>query len=556
MKHSIWASALLLGAGLAQPALAQDPGKSAGLELLGRYESGFFDAGGAEIPGYDPLTRRAFVVNAADRSVDVLDLRHPREPRKIRSIDIAGDLAPRTVGGANSVDIRPGLMAVAVEADPKQDDGWVALYSTVSLRLLGVVDAGALPDMVKFSPNGRYVLAANEGEPNSYGQADSRDPVGSVTIIDLYRWGRRDFARHVGFEDFNAGGPRAHELPAEVRVYGPGATVAQDLEPEYIAIDGDTAWVTLQEANALAVIDIRRAKVSNIVSLGFKDHLQPGNGFDASDRDGAINIANWPVFGMYQPDSIEAFTVRGRAYLITANEGDARDYDGFAEEGRVRGDLTLDPDAFPDRDALRDNTRLGRLTVTTELGDDDGDGDFERLYVLGGRSFSIWDAKTGALVFDSGDEIERITANLLPDDFNATNDANGSFDNRSDNKGPEPEGVAVGWVDGVPYAFLGLERIGGVMVYDLSDPAAPVFVDYVNNRNFGVDVCAEFDPADDELCIRPNPEAGDLGPEGLEFVPAWASATRKPLLIVGNEISGTTTVYEFRAPRRARHKGR
>ena len=545
-----WAAAILLAASPA--ALAGQPSKAAGLEVLGTYESGFFDAGGAEVPTYDPLTRRAFVVNAGDQSVDVLDLRNPRHPRRVKSLDIARDLAPRAVGGANSVDVKNGLLAVAIEADPKQDDGWVAFYSTITLRLLGVAPAGALPDMVTFSEDGRYVLTANEGEPNSYGEPDSRDPEGSVTIIDLLRLGRPGFVRQVGFADFNEHGPRAHELPADVRIYGPGATVAQDLEPEYIAVDGHKAYVTLQENNALAVIDIRKARVEGILALGFKDHSQHGNEIDASDRDGAINIANWPVFGMYQPDAIEAFKVRGRTYLVTANEGDARDYDGFAEEGRVRGDLTLDPTAFPNRDVLRDNTRLGRLTVTTALGDDDGDGDFDRLFVLGGRSFTIWDASTGAIVFDSGAEIERITANLLPDDFNSTNDENGTFDNRSDNKGPEPEGLAVGWVDGVPYLFLGLERIGGVMVYDLSDPAAPLFVDYVNNRNFDVDACGRFEQDDEgeDVCVAPNPEAGDLGPEGLKFVPAWASPNRKPLLIVGNEISGTTTVYEFKAPRR------
>jgi hypothetical protein len=449
------------------------------------------------------------------------------------------------------VDTRFGLLAVAVEADPKQDDGYVAFYSTFSLKLLGVAPAGALPDMVVFSDDGRYVLAANEGEPDS---TYANDPEGSVTIIDLLRFGRPGFTREVRFDDFNIGGSRNHELPAYVRIYGPNASVAQDLEPEYITIDGNTAWVTLQEANALAVIDIRNARVRRIHALGFKDHSQPGNELDASDRDNAIHIANWPVFGMYQPDAIAAFEIKGRKYLITANEGDSRDYDAFDEESRVSA-LTLDPAAFPDAATLRANANIGRLTVTDTLGDTDGDGDFDELYALGSRSFSIWNAATGALVFDSGDELEQTLANLLAREFNANHEENGSFDNRSDNKGPEPEGVTVGIVRGKPYAFIGLERTGGVMVYDLSDPAAPLFVDYANNRRFRdasaepIPTCAEFDPADsDDIgdCIRPNPAAGDLGPEGLEFVPAAQSPTRRPLLIVGNEVSGTTTVYEVR----------
>lgn len=533
------------------PAAAGPHGTQPKLHAIGTYESGLFSVGGAEIPAFDPLSRRAFVVNAGSATVDVLDLRNPHRPSKVASLDIVADLAPRSVGAANSVDARFGLLAVAVEADPKQDDGYIAFYSTFSLKLVGIAPAGALPDMVAFSDDGRYVLAANEGEPDT---TYTNDPEGSVTIIDLLRFGEPGYLREVRFDAFNAGGPRHHELPEDVRIYGPNATVAQDLEPEYIATDGNTAWVTLQEANALAVIDIRNARVRRIVPLGFKDHSQPGNELDASDRDNAINIANWPVFGMYQPDAIDAFEVKGRMYLITANEGDSRDYDAFSEESRVSA-LTLDPTAFPNAATLRANANLGRLTVTNTQGDTDGDGDFDQLYALGARSFTIWNAATGAKVFDSGAELEQTLANLLPDDFNANHEENDSFDNRSDNKGPEPEGVAVGVVRGRPYAFIGLERIGGVMVYDVSDPTAPLFVDYVNNREFrdeageSIPTCAEFDPADsDDIddCIRPNPAAGDLGPEGLEFVPAALSPTRQPLLIVGNEVSGTTTVYEIR----------
>ncbi len=535
----------------ALPAAAGSHGPQPVLRVLGTYESGLFNVGGAEIPTYDPFTRRAFVVNAGSATVDVLDLRDPHRPKKVASLDIVADLAPRPVGAANSVDTRSGLLAVAVEANPRQDDGYIAFYSTFSLKLIGVVPAGALPDMVKFSDNGRYLLAANEGEPDTN---YTNDPEGTVTIVDLHRFGRPGFTRQLRFDAFNVGGPRNHELPDGVRIYGPNATVAQDLEPEYIATDGDTAYVTLQEANALAVIDIRNARVRKILALGFKDHSLPGNELDASDRDNAINIANWPVFGMYQPDAIEVLKLRGKTYLVTANEGDSRDYDAFGEESRGSA-LTLDPTAFPNAATLRASANLGRLTVTNALGDTDGDGDFDRLYVLGGRSFTIWNAATGAQVFDSGAELEQTLANLLPDDFNANHEATGSFDNRSDNKGPEPEGLAIGEVRGRPYLFLGLERIGGIMVYDLSDPAAPLFIDYLNNRSFRdaaglpIPTCDEFDPADSddiEDCVSPNPAAGDLGPEGIKFVPASHSPTRKPLLVVGNEVSGTTTVYEFR----------
>lgn len=548
MRTTLIVAPLAVLASLLHTASAGQPPK---LRVLGSYHSGLFNVGGAEIPTYDPVTRRAFVVNAGSATVDVLDLRDPIHPTKVESIDVVADLAPRAVGAANSVDTRFGILAVAVEAEPKQDDGYIAFYSTITLGLLGVVPAGALPDMVTFSESGRYVLAANEGEPDT---SYSNDPEGTVTIVDLFRLGQPDFARTVRFDAFNAGGPRHAELPEGVRIYGPNASVAQDLEPEYITTDGETAWVTLQENNAIAIIDLRTARVKQVFALGYKDHSEAKNKLDASDDDDAINIRRWPVFGMYQPDAIANFRHGGEHYLITVNEGDAREYDAFEEEERV-ADLALDPAAFPNAAELQQDENLGRLTVTTAQGDTDGDGDFDRLYVPGGRSFSIWNAKTGALVFDSGAELEQLLANLLPDEFNANHEENDSFDNRSDNKGPEPEGVTLGRVKGRLYAFVGLERIGGILVLDLSDPKNPEFVDYLNNRQFRdaagepVPTCAAFDPpvsGDIDDCVAPNPAAGDLGPEGLEFVPAHQAPRGKPLLIVGNEVSGTTTVYEFR----------
>jgi hypothetical protein len=245
-------------------------------------------------------------------------------------------------------------------------------------------------------------------------------------------------------------------------------------------------------------------------------------GLDASDKDKRVNIRTWPVFGMYEPDAIDTYKVRGRSYFVTANEGDARDWPGYAEESRIK-DLTLDPAAFPSATTLRKDENIGRLNVTKSQGDFDGDGDFDALFTLGGRSFSIWSGD-GRLVFDSGSSLERITSLALPTHFNAGHD-DSAFDNRSDNKGPEPEGLAIGQIGDRSYAFVGLERVGGVVAYDITDPASPVFMDYVNNRNFGA------------------PETGDLGPEGVLFIPAHASPNRRPLLVVTNEVSNTVTTY-------------
>ncbi len=920
------------------------------LQALGTYDAG--EAGSAEIVAYDAKSRRLFVVNAATATVDVLNARNPRAPAKIATIDTAA------FGSPNSVAVKDGLVAIAIQSDPKTDAGRVAFYDTAG-KLLASVRVGALPDMLTFTPDGKYVLVANEAEPSGYG-AGHVDPEGSVSIIPVPKSEKQlrklkdSDVRTATFTQFN--GQEAALRSQGIRIYGPGASAAQDFEPEYITVSDDSrrAYVTLQENNAIAEIDIERARVTKLLPLGFKDYSEapqatatyqwknrpsigataagqrltlggfsglafegvtgdgklkfithtdrgpngepvgvrrpfllpqfnphlvritldpangkfelveqiplrapngrlltgvsnillsqdgnqpyndevpvdlrdrqlsldplggdfegiaidtdgtfwmadeyrpaiyhfgktgrlierlipigthaaagaavpapgtagvygtevlpaviaqrrqnrgmegiaiqdgriygfvqsplrnpatlangalnamqnvrivefdpatrqtrqflyvmdnppsisaddtradkigdvaavPGGGFlvlerdddavpedpietitkkvyatsladatdisslgafvvngiaktvdqmtadelasvgvkpatkklhvdlaqagyagvekieglallptgqlalindndfgvagividnatgrftiapgyvpeevelgivtvpglDASDRDDAIDIRSWPVFGMYQPDAIASFKAGRNSYLITANEGDARDWPGFAEEARV-GSLALDPVAFPEAASLKNNASLGRLNVTKSLGDIDGDGDYDALYTLGGRSFSIWNLD-GSLVFDSGSDFERIIAARAPQFFNASNDDR-AFDSRSDNKGPEPEAVTVGQVGKRTYAFIGLERQGGVMIYDVTTPRAPVFVDYVNNRDFSVD------PAT-------SPAAKDLGPEGVLFIDAKDSPTRDPLLVVANEISGTVTIY-------------
>ncbi|HEY0684138.1 MAG TPA: choice-of-anchor I family protein [Steroidobacter sp.] len=922
------------------------------LKPLATYDAG--EAGSAEIVAFDAASKRLFLVNAETNTVDILDVRNPSRPKKLSTIDTT------EFGSPNSVAVRDGVVAIAIESDPKTDPGHIAFYDT-SGKLIKAVRAGALPDMITFTPDGGYVLTANEGEPSGYG--DGRvDPEGSVSIVPVPRhwkeWKQlsdRD-VRTVSFKKFN--GQEAKLRAQGIRIYGPGATAAQDFEPEYITVadDSRTAYVTLQENNAIAEIDLKRASVTNLLPLGYKDYSEqpftaatyewtklpsigttvggqkmflggfsglafegttgdgklkfithtdrgpngeptginrpfllpeftprlvrftldpatgefelqqqiylkqangkplsglpntgvsndtnqpyndevgvdlfgkpiavdplgadlegiaiaedgsfwmvdeyrpaiyhftsngklierlvpigthaaagkpvpqpgragvfgvealpaviaqrrqnrgfeavviqdgkvyafvqsplrspatlsngalnamknvrvveydpktratrqflyvmdnppsvsaddtradkigdaaalPGGGFlvverdddalpedpietitkkiysfkldgatdvsslglfnvggvqksvdqmtveelaavgvapvtkalhvdlsavgyasvekieglavlgngqlalvndndfgvagvvidnatgkftlapgyqpenvtlgllkapglDASDRDGAINIRNWPVFGMYQPDAIASFRSGRKTYLVTANEGDARDWDGLEEEERVNS-LTLDSAAFPDAEALQENDNLGRLNVTSTLGDANGDGVYESLYTLGGRSFSIW-TTDGTQVFDSGSDFERVTAASNPEFFNASNDDR-NFDSRSDNKGPEPEGLVLGTIGHRRYAFVGLERMGGVMTYDITNPLAPMFVDYTNNRDFSVD------PAE-------APAAGDLGPEGLLFIDAKDSPTRTPLLVVANEVSGTVTLYKI-----------
>lgn len=932
---------LLLSVLISSPA---KPLPAISLDPIGTYSSHVFDAGAAEIVAHDPATQRVFVVNAQAATVDVLSIASPSNPTKVATIDVTAYGAI-----ANSVAIHDGILAVAVENSVKTSPGKVVFLNR-ELEFVSSVDVGSLPDMLTFTPNGRYLLVANEGEPN----ADySVDPEGAVSIIDLsgnLKKLNQTSVRTANFRAYNGA-----KLDTSIRIFGPGATNAQDLEPEYITVshDSKTAWVTLQENNAIATIDIASATVTKLTGLGFKDHssvsastelyafepagmpsigstlagqelklggfsglhfegidatsgrykfithtdrgpnaeptgifrpfllpsftpevirfeldresgqleitgriplqrapgqplsglpntslstnanqsfndevpvdllgnvlpldplgadlegivVDPDNGsiwmvdeyrpaiyhfnragvlinryvpmgtaaaagqpagtfgiealpavlaqrrqnrgfeavawdngklyafvqsplrnpistsnaalnamknirilefnpatlatrqfvyvmdnadlgaglnsradkigdatsigggeflvverdddavpedavatiekkiyrfnltgatdvsnytgtvnataktvdqlttaelvangiqpiykilhvdlakagydhvqkveglafidrttlavindndfgvaniavqpdgtftlgyvpekeqlglitvrhtgFDASDRDNRINIRAWPVKGMYLPDAIASYKVGGKTYLVTANEGDAREYGSFVEPVRLgSGSVNLDPAIFPNAVALKHNANLGRLNITSKLGRDPTSGLYTELYAFGGRSFSIWNS-SAELVFDSGDEIESLTALAFPDAFNASN-TNHEFDNRSDDKGPEPEGVTLGKVFGREYAFIGLERIGGVLVYDISDPSKPFPATYSNPRNFNV-------PAEDAL-------AGDLGPEGIIFIKAEDSPNGRPLLVVGNEVSGSTTVYEI-----------
>ena len=507
------------------------------LTQIGRYQSNL----GSEIPAFDPGSKRLYVV--AGDTIEIINLANPTSPSQV------GTLTPSSVAPAgtklvpNSVAVKNGVVAVAyavVDINTNaQQIGRTEFFNAATGASLGGVNVGFLPDMLTFSPDGRKILVANEGEPNSYGHANSFDPEGSISIISVPGNSVISPANvataTVQTADFTSFNSQADTLrQAGVRIFGPGATVAQDLEPEYITLspDSSTAYVVLQENNALAIVDVNTATVTSIVPLGFKDHSLPGNGLDASDQDGGVNIRNWPIFGMYQPDAIASFQANGQTFLITANEGDARDYTGFAEEVRIsNGAVVLDPTVFAGQVGtdLKTNNLAGRLQITNTLGrtnsspdffGTDADSDYEKLFAFGARSFSIWNTN-GQLVFDSGDQLEQITKDLVPSLFNSGGLPTGSngFDTRSDNKGPEPEGVVTGVVNGRTYAFIGLERVGGVIVYDVTVPTAPTFVQYVNTGS------------------------SDRAPEGLTFVPAADSPNGAPLLIVSNEVGNSTLIF-------------
>lgn len=496
------------------------PATAAGIRLRHLWTHDAGGAGRAEIVAFDAAAKELLVVNGTDRCVTRLAV----TGREVGRLDVS------SLGDPTSVAASHGLIAVAVAAPSKTDAGHVALFRSVARRSesalpaqpVAAVRVGALPDMVTFTPDGRYALVACEGEPSD---DYSIDPEGSIGVIDVGRGPENAIALSADFVRFNS--ERESLERNGVRLAGPSsqsadgrAALAEDVEPEYIAIaaGGRTAWATLQENNAIAVIDIPGARVERIVGLGYKDHSRSGAGLDVSNNDG-VNIRSHSVFGMYQPDSIAAFEADGKTYLATANEGDSRRYAGFSDEALLE-DLRLDL-------SLRVGEGLSQLKVSRVGGDTDKDGDVDRLLTFGARSLSIWDAD-GRLIYDSGDALEQLIATKLPERFNIDSDGLGTIDARSGDKGPEPEAVVVGRIGDSVYAFVGLERTSAIAVFDVTRPAASRLIDIV-----------PFPLSKDRTggpCIAP---------EGLCFVPADRSPSGVPSLAVACEVTGTTMLYEI-----------
>ncbi|MEL1241100.1 choice-of-anchor I family protein [Flavobacterium flavipallidum] len=450
----------------------------------------------AEISAYDETTKRLFTVNnSGTNQVDVIDLSNPMSPVKIGAISLT-----TYSGAANSVSVYGGKLAVAVESTvSKQNYGKVLVFNTADLSLIKEITVGALPDMVTFSPDGKYIMSANEGEPN----ADyTVDPEGTVSIIEV----NKDYAvttlNFAGFES------QLTTLRTKgFRVSKTAVSFAADIEPEYITISADskTAWVTLQENNGVAKVDLASKKITSLFGLGYKDFNLAENAIDISDKDGAIAFNPWKVKGMYMPDAIASYSVNGTDYFITANEGDAREYGSYKDVERLKN-LNLDATIFPNASALKADASMGRLNLISTEGDTDTDGDLDELISFGARSFTIWNGSTGSLVYDSKNDLDKRSNDL------------GTYDDaRSDDKGSEPEAVVVAKMGKKQILFVGLERTDTVIVYDITNPAVPQYLQSI--------------------------KTGDA-PEGLLFIPASKSPNNRSLLVVSSEGDGKVKFFQ------------
>ncbi|MDF1764478.1 MAG: choice-of-anchor I family protein [Oleibacter sp.] len=545
------------------------------LEVVGRYASGSYGKSAAEIVQFHRNSNSAMAINGADNRIDVISLAglpttavaNAFSDSSLSSVPfnlptevtVAGDEVI-ALGVVDSLSVFDNLLAVAMASANKTDPGAVLFYTLDAAgegTFLKAVKVGSLPDMVTFTPDGSKVLTANEGEPDTNYAVD---PEGSISIIEITAGVPADTAALIDFDDmvfasallepadYDTDAKRRALLEKEdVKFAAPaGTTVAQDLEPEYIAVSSDskTAYVTLQENNAMAILDLASNEV-RVRGLGLKDWSQYALDYTNEDEVPMFSKVD-NLFGLYQPDSIAAYDWNGATFVVTANEGDSRDYSAYSEEERAK-DLDLSPEMQVIYDQNGGKDGLGRIKVTTAMGDPDGNGEYDAIYTYGARSFSIWD-QNGNQVFDSGDDIGRITASVLGSNFNSAHTEN-KGDNRSDDKGAEPEAITVGEINGRTYAFIGLERVGGVFVYDVTNPYSPNFETYLNNRDFSTtfemddDLADPCDMAEGIDCTQV-PNTGDLGPEGIKFISTDESPNGNPLIVVGNEVSGSVTVYQ------------
>lgn len=526
---------LLLILALVVLAARAHPGEEFTLSQVGRLETGFHDMSASEVAAYHPGSKRLFVVNGAE-GLDIIDLADPSTPTRT---------AVRRQLNPTSVAVHGDLVAMSATGKSHASRGIVRFFDPDG-RDLGGVEVGFWPDMLAFTPDGRTLLVACEGECPEPARMDDGastvDPPGSVSLVDLSRGVGEAKVIDLAFDAFES--QRSALIERGLRVVAPGRTLAEDLEPEFIAVspDGSLAFVTLQENNAIAVIDIPRRTVRSIEPLGFRDCMKPGMGIDPT-VDGVIAPRPVPVLAMYQPDAIAAFEHEGALWLLTANEGEART--GSIDEAIAWREATSTNSATEGRSPPpREPAPWSALQVSCVPAPTSFGG---APCAFGARSVSLWrvDPASGRITqaWDSGEAIERLVAAHAAVRTEPGRSKRPRVDARSTAKGPEPEGIALRTIAGRRLAAITLERANAVVLLDLTEPAQPRFVGFRGERDERVE---PGDDADRDGGRDRGAAAGDLGPEGACFIPAALSPTGEDLLVVCNEVSGTTTILRVR----------
>lgn len=453
------------------------------MNLLGTFSANIDTRTGAgEIISFDSATQRLFTTQSDGSSFGVnwFDFSNPSSPVAGGTIDFSNLYG----GGASQIDsltsvatdpLGRGFGAAAVVPTLNADYstlGRIGIFDTSTGTLLQTLDLGYHPDAVSFTPDGSKILVANEAEYVDIASGTNRP--GGISVIDVSGITGQNKTTaipaltqaNVTTTDIlgsNFPGLRYNSLPGATNAAV--ESVDNNIEAEYITSRNGKAYATLQENNAIGVYNLATNVWEAVIDMGTRDM----NNVDLTRRNGINLEATTPFKGIPMPDTIASFEVAGTTYLVTANEGDARGADDAdvkrVEDARADGDLAVSIDS-----------KYDKLNISLIDGLN-GDGKVVTPHVFGSRSFTIINADTGTVVFDSlnstATNLESIIANLDPAVWPEPIDV----DNRSDDKGPEPEGLTVGTIDGKPMLFLAMERSDNVMMFDLSDPVNPVFVD-------------------------------------------------------------------------------
>jgi hypothetical protein len=461
------------------------------------------------------------------------------------SSGLSVNLAPTFGGAANVSSISSvladsrgfGVATVIPTAKGSGDLGRISIFDTSSGVIINTLDVGYHPDSVTITPDGSKLIITNEGEFVSTAAEGTFARPGSISVVDISGVTSGNFASsigaltsaNVGTFDFsssylgtgvNLTGIRDNTLTANNATTTAGFA---NIEPEYTTASNTKAYITLQENNAFATFDLSSGKYEKITSLGSITQT-----IDASDRDGPSNSTsigiNDTVKGLPMPDTVTKFTRSGTTYLVTANEGDARVDDGDVTRANTTDLVDTSDSSSGDLfySGSVGNTGIGRLNILKDMGNLDGDPGIEDPTMMGTRSFSIWDAATHALVFDSGSMIESYVAANDSDAFNINSGTVDERDKRSDDKGPEPEALAFGSIAGRDYVFLGAERQNGIFQFDITDLNNVTITNYFNTVTNTSDFGGAF-----------------ISPESILFLDKSSNPSGRDLLIVGFEGTGS-----------------
>ena len=485
-----------------------------------------------EIIDYNTVTGWAYAVNGVTGNLTAIPMKNKNAVDKIALLDgkninikeiVENNYKGFSYGDMTSVAVSPNgeKLAVAIQSSDYSVAGCLAVFlcgADGTLSFDQIYEAGVQPDMVTFTPDSKKILSADEGEPRNGYEAGSIDPKGTVTVIDL----TNQNVSHLDFTVFDSEAKRA-ELVQNGVILKKGTAPSVDLESEYIAANDKTAYVTLQEANAIAIVDLQTLSIENICSAGYEDYEKYP--IDIDKKDAAYRPVSYPSLrGIRMPDGISLFESNGKTYIVTANEGDSREWNEYLNEAECnfgKGQTS------PSGKITAENSGLTGKVVFFDQNDYEGlNSEYD--YLFGGRSFTVYcvDGSGMKEVYTSGNELEAKTAAYFPQYFNCSNDS-AEIDDRSGKKGVEAESVTIGTVGEKTYAFIGLERIGGVMAYDITNPDKILFANYINSRDFSKDI------------------AGDVSPEGLCMISASESADGNAYLLASCEVSGTVAAYKL-----------